>query len=182
MIVAAKQDQEFWAAHPHFSDTPWEVQAPARLFAQLLNGPSFYLSFWTGAFDAFGLYFPDVGRLPGVVLFWSWVGWAVDRRLQGTRTPFVRSRLVRSAFYAVALVLTGMFAWGALDYLHMHMLLPPKQLWRDVVSVKLRSSAWGVYAMLPWSAALIFYFAFKLVVTLNSSSLAETEAASVSRN
>ena len=182
MILAAKQDQEFWAAHAHFSDTPWEFQAPARLFAQLLNGPSFYLRFWAGGFDAFGLYFEDVGRLFGVVLFWVWVGWALDRRIRGTCTPFVRSRLLRGTLYAAMLVLTCLFVWAILDFLDSHMLLPSRQGWRYFVSIRLRSSALGAYAMLPWTAAFIFYFGRKLVATINSSDLPEKEAPSINRS
>jgi hypothetical protein len=183
VIVSAKQDQEFWAAHAHFSDTPWEFQAPARLFAQLLNGPSFYLTAWAGDFGAFGLYFPDAGRLLGVVLFWFWVGWALDRRLRRTRTAFVRSRLLRGTLCAAMLALTCLFGSVIVGNLH------PHELWRYMVSIKLHSStwrafalrrsAWAAYAMLPWTVAFGSYFARKLLVTAMSPNLAETGAASV---
>jgi hypothetical protein len=168
MIVGAKQDQEFWAAHAGFSDTPWEYQAPAKLFAQLLNGPIFYLSPRLGGFNAFGVYLPDVGRLLGIALFWAWVGWALDRRLLGA-TPFVRSRLLRGTLYGGMLLLTCLFAWALHDYLELHMLLP-SQLGHSLVFMKLHSSMLGLYAMFLWVAGFAFYFARKFVVTLTRRS------------
>lgn len=167
LIVAAKQDQEFWATHPGFSDTPWEYQGPAMFFAQLLNGPILYLTPRFGHLSAFGLDFPEVGRLLGVAFSWNWIGWAIDRRLQDDRTPFIQSRRLRLTLYAAMLTLTCLFAVALHEWLELHMLLP-SQLWPHLTAIKLRSSVLGLYAMFPWIAGFFLYFARKFVITLKS--------------
>ena len=169
MIIAAKQEVEIWAIYARHSDTPQEFQAPARLFAQLLNGPSFYFTVWTGGFEAFGLYFSDVGRLPGIVLFWYGMGWALDRRLGGTRAPFVGSRLVRATLYGALLGLSCLFTAIIFEALRSHMLFP-SVLWFYIVHVGLRSSALNLYVLLLWAFAFVFYFGWKIVITLTSRS------------
>jgi hypothetical protein len=171
MILAAKQNEEIWATYARHSDTPQEFQAPARLFAQILNGPGFFFTVWRGGFEAFGLYFSDVGRLLGVVLFWCWVGWALDRRLRGTCAPFIRSRLVRGSLYATLLGLSCMFAGLILEDLHSRMLFPAGHVWRFVVAVGLRYSAWNFYVFLLWTFAFVLYFGRKLLVAITSPTL-----------
>jgi hypothetical protein len=167
MIIAAKQKMEIWAIYTCHSDTPQALQAPARLFAQLLNGPSFYFTVWAGGFEAFGLYFSDAGRLPGTVLSWYGVGWTLDRRLSGTRAPFVGSRLVRATFYGALLGLSCLFVAIILEALWSHRLFPPV-LWFYIVRVGLRSSALNLYVLLLWAFAFVFYFGWKMVITLTS--------------
>lgn len=167
MIVGAHQDQQFWATHPGFSDSPYESQGPAMLFAQLLNGPTFYLTPRFGDLSAFGLDFPEVGRLLGLVFFWNWIGWAIDRRLHGVRTPFIQSRRLRLALYVAMLALICLFALALHDWLEVHRELP-SQLWPHWTAMKLRSSVLGLYAMFPWIAGSFFYFARKLILTLKS--------------
>jgi hypothetical protein len=167
MIIAAKQEVEIWTVYARNSDTPQEFQAPARLFAQLLNGPSFYFTVWTGGFEAFGLYFSDVGRLPGIVLFWYGVGWVVDRRLGGTRAPFVGSRLVRATLYSALLGVSCLFLGIILEGLRSHRLFP-SVLWSYIVHVGLCSSALKLYVLLLWAFAFVFYFGWKMVITLTS--------------
>lgn len=168
MIIAAKQEAQIWAIYARYSDTPQEFQAPARLFAQLLNGPSFYFTVWRGGFEAFGLYFSDIGRLPGIVLFWYWAGWKLDRRLSGIRAPFVQSRLVRGVLYGAMLGLSCFFAAMVLESLRSHMLFP-SVLWLYIVHVGLRASTLGLYLALLWAIAFVIYFAWKLIVTLAST-------------
>ncbi len=179
MIIAARQDQEIWATYARHSDTPQEFQAPARLFAQVLNGPSFYFTFWRGGFEAFGLYFPDSGRLLGVALFWYWVGWAFDRRLRGIRAPFIKSRLVRSALYATLLVLSSLFAWLILEDMQARMLFPAAHVWRFLVAVGLHYSAWNFYVALLWTFAFILYFGRKLFIAITPPTLPESETATL---
>jgi hypothetical protein len=167
MIIAAKQEVEIWAIYTRHSDTPQAFQAPARLFAQLLNGPSFYFTVWTGGFEAFGLYFSDVGRLPGIVLFWYGVGWALDRRLSGTRAPFVGSRILRATLYGALLGLSCLFTAAIFEVLRSHRLFP-SVLWFYIVHLGLRSSALGLYVALFWAFAFVFYFGWKMVITLTS--------------
>jgi hypothetical protein len=167
MIAGVEQEQRFWAAHPGFTDTPQQYQAPAIFFVQLLNGPIFFLSPRLGSFSAFGLYLPDVGRLLGIALFWAFVGFALDRRIKGTGALFSSSRSLLVAFYGVMLLLTCLFAVALYSFLELHMLLPSQVLphWRVI---KLHSSLLGLYAMLPWVAGFFVHFARKLVVTLKS--------------
>jgi len=167
MIFAAKQEMEIWAIYTRHSDTPQAFQAPARLLAQLLNGPSFYFTVWTGGFEAFGLYFSDVGRLPGIVLFWYGVGWALDRRLSAARASFVGSRLVRATLYGAFLGLSCLLTAIIFEALRSHMLFP-SVLWFYIVHVGLRSSALGLYVVLLWAFAFVFYFGWKMVITLTS--------------
>ena len=168
MIIAAKQEVQICATYARNSDTPQEFQAPARLFAQLLNGPSFYFAVWRGGFEAFGLYFSDVGRLPAIVLFWYWVGWVLDRRVRGNRAPFVRSRLLRGILYGALLGLSCLFAGLVLEQLRSHMLFP-SVLWFYMVHVGLRSSALGFCVALLWACAFVVYFGWKLIITLDSA-------------
>jgi hypothetical protein len=167
MIIAAKQEVELCAIYTRHSDTPQAFQAPARLFVQLLNGPSFYFTVWTGSFEAFGLYFSDVGRLPAIVLFWYGVGWALDRRLSGTRAPFVGSRLVRVILYGVLLAVSCLFLGIILEALRSHRLFP-SVLWFYIVHVGMRSSALKFYVLLLWAFAFVFYFGWKMVIALTS--------------
>lgn len=166
MIIAAKQEMEIWAVYARHSDTPQAFQAPARLFAQLLNGPSFYFTVWTGGFKAFGLYFSDVGRLPGIALFWYGVGWVLDRRLSRT-PPFVGSRMVRATLYGALLGLSCLFTAAIFEVLRSHRLFP-SVLWFYVVHVGLRSSVLGLYVALFWGFAFAFYFGWKMLSTLTS--------------
>jgi hypothetical protein len=167
LIIAAKQEVEIWAVYARHSDTPQEFQAPARLFAQLLNGPSFYFTVWTGGFKAFGLYFSDFGRLPGIALFWYGVGWALDRRLNRTRAPFVGSRIVRATLCGALLGLSCLFTAAIFEVLRSHRLFP-SVLWIYIVHVGLRSSALGLYVALFWGLAFVCYFGWKMVSTLTS--------------
>ena len=174
MIVEAKQNIELWANYARFSDTPQEFQAPARLFVQVLDGPSFYFKVWRGSLHSLGLYFADTGCLPFVALFWFWVGWGLDRRIEGKCTPWIRSRVLRGTLYAAMLVLTCLFGWIVLTFLESRSLLPPSRLaWRTLQIIKWRSSALQAYAMLLWTALFIFYFARKFVVTLNLANTPE---------
>ena len=167
MIVAARQDQQFWATHPGFRDSPYESQGPAILFAQLLNGPIFYLTPRFGELRAFRLDFPEVGRVLSLVFFWNWIGWGIDRKLHGVHTPFIQSRRLRLALYAAMLALTCLFAVALHDWLDLYRELP-SQLGPHLAAIKLRSSVLGLYAMFPWIAGFFLYFARKFIVTLKS--------------
>lgn len=66
IIVAQRDNAAFLAAHPGISAS--EFQSPAALLAQALNGPVFFYPHSLGLLDAGWI------RLPGVVLFWAWLG------------------------------------------------------------------------------------------------------------
>jgi hypothetical protein len=109
VLLAVRQNTAFLSAHPGVS---WYRQAPATLFAQLLNGPGFFLPWPFAPLDA------DWIRLPGVILFWAWLGRGLDRRLRGVQTKSNHSSFRRGLSYAAVLGLAMLFAWGFLTCLH----------------------------------------------------------------
>jgi hypothetical protein len=173
MILAKRQDAIFWATHPGVSDTPWEFQPPARFFEQLLNGPGFYFPIRFGT-----TLNGDFARLVSVALFGTWIGWALDRRLRGVRSPIIRSRFLRAASYSALLGLALFFAWEFFHYLDIHQLLPSRNMWQVLLVVGLRESALAFYAGLGWSAAFTLHFAWKLIATFKSGVRPEDVAAS----
>jgi hypothetical protein len=118
IALAIRQNAVFWAAHPGLTDTPGEFQAPATLFAPILNGAGFFLPSPFGPLDA------DWIRLPGVILFWAWLGRGLDRRLRGVRSRINHSGFRRGVFHTAMLALATLFAWGFLRLLHMQLVLP----------------------------------------------------------
>jgi uncharacterized membrane protein YqhA len=182
VFLTAIQDQQFWATHPHFSDTPWEIQPPARLFAELINGPGFYLTFLCPGIRVFGLNLRDFGRLAGVVVFWTWIGWGLDRRVLGLSTSIIRRRWLRASVYAVLLGLTILFIWGTLEILDSHQMLPSKDLWhhrRSLFALGLRASALAEYAAIPWALVFLIYFGKQLLVAFKAHPPEETTATPV---
>lgn len=169
MILADRQYAAFWTAHPRFSDTPWEVQPPARLFEQILDGPGFYFPF------PFYYYFRyrDFARLPSVASFWMWIGWSLDRRQRGVRSPLIRSRPRRVTSYIALFGLASFFAWRYFTGLRFNWLFPsmlPWQVLKDVATnpFYLNFSVLGMYVGLAWAAFYAIYFGWKLIATLRS--------------
>jgi hypothetical protein len=165
VVLALRQNAAFSIAHPHFSDTPWELQAPATLLAELLNGPGFFFPSPFGPLDA------DWIRLPGVALFWTWLGRGLDRKLHGRRSPTNDTGLRPILFPAVMFVLAVLFAWEFMRLLHMQMLLPSdagfhnffaKTHWEILVHL----TVMGWYVGLAWSIVYAFYFGGKLLAAL----------------
>jgi hypothetical protein len=158
IVVAVRDNAAFWAAHPGISDTPGEFQSPASLLAQILNGPGFFFPWPFGPIDA------DWIRLPGVALFWAWLGRGLDRRLRGEQTKMKSRRSRRLAWNLVMLGVAALFALEFLRQLHMQTLLPFDNafhglMWSTPWNVKLRLTASGWYVELAWSVVYVFYFA-----------------------
>jgi hypothetical protein len=165
IFLSAAQETMFWAAHPGFTDTPSELQQPAKLFAELLNGPSFLFDFSRLDLSMWGMPVDGFGRLPLVAIFWTWLGWALDRRLRGTHTPLIRLRWLRAALYAGLLVLTGLFIYSALTFLNFHEFFSAKTLRAYWDALGLRGFELGVFAMLAWAVGYLFLFGYKLLAT-----------------
>lgn len=168
LIIAAQRDvTAFWAAHPGFSDTPWELQSPATLVAQALNGPAF---FWPLACDW--------ARLPGVILFWAWLGHGVDRRLRGEKI-ISRSRFRRVIGNSVMLSIAAFFTFVFLMLLRGQGLLPFDRAFYGLMrtaarapwNMKLRLTAWDWYVSLVWSLVYVVYFGTGLLRALTATSL-----------
>ena len=178
MVLARRQDDAFWTAHPGISDTPWEFQAPARCIVQLLNGPGFYIPFF---FNEWTSTYAEFARLPSIALFWTWLGWALDRRLKGNVSPLIKSRFFRAVSYTMLLVVACCFAWLFFHNLDIHQLLPSRILWREVRAFGLRASVVGIYVGLGWSVAYGLFFSLKLISTLASPESAHGSPRSNSR-
>lgn len=170
LIIAALRDNTaFWAAHPGISDTPWEFQSPATLVAQALNGPAFFL---------FGPLPYDWIRIPGVVLFWAWLGRGIDRRLRREKTKIKAYRFSRIVGNSVMLSIAALFTFLFLTLLHEQTVLPFEHgfygLIRSVAAapwnMKLRLTAWGWYVGLVWSLVYVFYFGANLLRAVTATS------------
>jgi hypothetical protein len=167
IVVAVRDNAAFWAAHPGISDTPGAFQSPASLLAQFLNGPGFFFPSPFGPIDA------DWIRLPGVALFWAWLGRGLDRRLRGEPTKIESRRSRRLAWNLVMLGVAALFVFGFLRLLHMQALWPFDDafhglMWSRPWNVKLRSTTSGWYVGLAWSAVYVFYFAVNSVRALTT--------------
>lgn len=169
LIVAAVRDMRaFWAAHPGLTDTPGAFQSPATLLAQMLNGPGFFLPWPFSPIDA------DWIRLPGVALFWAWLGRGLDRRLRTEQTKINNPRSRRLAWNVVMLGVAALFVFEFLRILHMQTLLPFDNafhgvMWSTPWNVKLRLTASGWYVGLAWSVVCVFYFAVNSLRALTTA-------------
>lgn len=163
-FLAAVQEAEFWTAHPGFTDTPWELQQPARLFAELLNGPIFYFDVW-GSIHVFGLYLEDFGRLPFIAVFWTWIGWALDRKLRGVHTPVVKFRWLRGTLYIALLALMGLIIYACVLEVNSQELFTLEMLQSYWRGLGLRAFVFRDYGMLVWAIGYVLYFGQKLLAT-----------------
>jgi hypothetical protein len=111
LFLAAVQEEQFWTEHPGFTDTPMELQMPAELFAELLNGPSFLFNLPVHGIDILGISV-YTGRLPAVAIFWTWIGWAVDRRLRDAHWLLVKPLWLRRVSYVALLAFAVFFHLG----------------------------------------------------------------------
>jgi hypothetical protein len=157
-VAAVRDNAAFWAAHPRISDTPGEFQSLPSLLAQILNGPGLFFPWPFGPIDA------DWSRLPGVALFWAWLGRGLDRRLRGEHIKVKTPRSGRIALNLVMLAVAVLFAFEFLRLLHVQTLLPFDNAFRPVMwstpwNVKLRLTASGWYVGVAWSVVCVFYFA-----------------------
>jgi len=156
MLLALKQEQQFWPGR--LSDTPWAFQPPARLAAELLNGPGFYLTFPLPGIKLFGQHLYDFGRLPGVALFWTWIGWKLDGRLSGNRRHVIKIAWLRFCVHATLFASSLLLMWATVSDLHSSGLLLSRLCWEEL-------SVWGLwlsflmkYAAIPWFLAGVIHF------------------------
>jgi hypothetical protein len=162
--LAVYQNAAFWATHPGLTDTPGAFQTPATLLAQVLNGPGFFLPWPFGPIDN------DWLRLPGVVVFWTWLGLAIDRRIRSGPSAKL-STFRRRVFNAAMLGLAAALSFGFLRCLHGQQLLPTDSGFHSFFSgvpwaVRLHLTASGWYVGLAWSLVYVLYFACSLFFLL----------------
>jgi hypothetical protein len=151
---------------PHASDTPFAFQPPARLFAELINGPGFYLTFLVPGLTLFGRHLYDFGRLLGVIIFWTWIGWGLDGRFRGTRKALIRVRWVRAGVHAMFLSSCVLLIWGTLSNLHSLRLLPSHLLWRELLITGLWHAVLARYAAMAWLLLGAIYFCTQFLAAL----------------
>jgi len=167
--LAVHQNAAFVATHAGLTDTPGELQAPATLFAQILNGPGFFFP------SPFGPLRADWIRLPGVALFWAWIGWQLDERLRVNQKVRTRSRVVRTVVASTMFLLAALFVLQFIRCLHTQQLLPQDPafqslLWNAPWEVRLHLTASGWYVGLIWSLVYLVYFARQLFSILKRRS------------
>jgi len=79
----------------------------ARGLSVLLNGP--------GSFFAPGLKLS--GQLLGVAIFWTWIGFLLDRRLRGIKTSTIRRIWLRVALHVVGLGVSCWLIWNVARFI-----------------------------------------------------------------
>ena len=166
MVLTPIQETKFW--EDHHTARYWEVQPPARLFAELLNGPGFFLTYRLRGIQLFGQDVYDFGRLVGVVIFWTWIGWALDRRLAGIRMPIIKLRWLRASIYAVLVGLVALFIGAVLSDLHSLQMLPSTLLWAHLRTWGLHASVLARYVMLAWAAVGFVFFSKQMLTAFKT--------------
>jgi len=161
VLMLLASEQELKAPHP--SDTPFAFQPPARLFAELLNGPGFYLTSLLPGLTLFGRHLYDFGRLAGTAIFWAWIGWSLDGRLRGTSKAVIRVGWARAGVHAILLALCILFIWGTLSGLYLDGLLFSRLLWDELPVTGLWLAVLAKYAAIPWLffGAIYFFTQFR---------------------
>jgi len=116
-IVLSAIEAAEWPHAPQAGDTGSMAVPPAHTIGILANGPGSlprdYLE-WNGRI--LGIGFVGLERLPGVVFFWTLVGWALERKFQGK--VLLKNMALRCLFFlplfglcVLALFVTGQTAW-----------------------------------------------------------------------
>lgn len=168
LVLACRQETQFWSAHREFTDTPWESQSAFRLLAQILNGPGYYLTFWLPGLHVAGE-FVDLGRIPGVIFFWLPIGWSFDQKVQRIERLW-KSKIARVSADVFCLFASGVILAAGIVNLRSHQLLPSRQLWHYLSAIGLRGSFLGGYVLVFWMLALLAIFGRKLFRTLSIAS------------
>ncbi len=167
VLIFLASRQELKAPHP--SDTPFAYQPPARLFSELLNGPGFYLTFLVPGLTLFGERLYDLGRLIGIVVFWTWIGWGLDGRFRGTSKAIIRIAWVRAGIYAVLLTSCLLLIGGTVLDLHSDGLLFSHLLWDELLATGLWLATLAKYAAMPWLFTGAIYFCTQFLTALKGS-------------
>lgn len=136
----------------------------AQGVAAVLDGPGWYL----GHFSRVPVHIlgenVNLGPLVWVAIFWTWVGWLLDRRLLGSAPPVIRTRWLRRSLYALGLSLSLLFLSGAAmfirqDYLvFLRLGLFLRSPWRFLLGREITAVS-GVL----WGTVGLYYFGAKLL-------------------
>jgi len=81
----------------------------AQGLAALLDGPGWFIGHYSWVPVHILGEDVNLGPLVWVAIFWSWVGWLLDRRLLGTAPPVIRTRWLRRSLYSVGFSLALLF-------------------------------------------------------------------------
>ncbi len=137
----------------------WDDSAvsTAQGMAALINGPG---SSITNGMKLFG-------QLLGVAIFWSWSGFLLDRRLNGTRTPIVQRTRVRIILYFIGLMLACWSVWSAARFFSPETFNYLSRLSRILLSSSPRRTLLGrefiAAAKIFWGSGYALYFSRKLL-------------------
>jgi hypothetical protein len=128
----------------------------ARGLAAFLLGPVCLLISWKLSLQLFG-----------AVAFWSWLGFLLDRRLRGIRTPVIPVRWVRGLLFCLGLMLACLLAYEGLRSLLRLDLHYLRFLWRTLKNsasptrILLGHELLAV-AQLSWGLVCAVYFSVEL--------------------
>lgn len=139
-------------------------------FAWALNGPGFLVTQWLplSPIHVLGEDIYDAGRLVGVVLFWTWIGRALERRTRRTRRqePLIRKRWIRALLYLFGLFVAGLCLFETISQIRNDDVWLSGQLWmvlknhklRDLMGREIIAVGW-----LVWGSVYAVYFFRKLL-------------------
>jgi hypothetical protein len=104
-------------------------------------------------------------RLFGVAIFWTWLGFFLDRWRSAIREPMIRSVWLRVVLYSLGPILALLFAWKGSTFLRLaHAELD--YLWRCVKSTSPHRTLLGreltTLTRLLWGITYAAYFSLKL--------------------
>jgi hypothetical protein len=136
----------------------------AQGLAALLDGPGWYV----GHFSWVPVHVlgenVNLGPLVWVAIFWTWVGWLLDRRLLGTAPPVIRTRWLRGSLYALGfslalLPLVTATIFIRRDYVvFLRLGLFLRSPWRFLLGSEITAAA-----DVLWGAVGLYYFGAKLL-------------------
>jgi hypothetical protein len=137
----------------------------ARGLAAFLLGPVSLLFSWRLSI-----------QLLGTVAFWSWLGFLLDRRLRGIRTPVIQARWARGLLYSLGLILACLLGYEGLRFRQMFDLHYLHYLWRALrnsasPSRRLLGHELVAVAQLGWGLICAVYFSIKLWFLVTSGDI-----------
>ena len=149
----------------HYLDRAWSLawsrwdhmaESTARGLSVLVNGP--------GSFFTTGLTLS--GQLLGVAIFWTWIGFLVDRRLRGFKTPTMRRTWPRVTVYLIGLALACWCVWSVARFFQPETLTYLSRLPGVFMSNSpgrfMRGRDLAAIAQLAWGFGYMAYFTRKL--------------------
>jgi hypothetical protein len=131
---------------------------PATIAAAIISGPGYIITpFLPMPRSLHWDLNPEMVRLPGIAIFWYFVGWAIDRRLREKRAfSQTRPRTALLMFGLLGLLagsLSVLFVFGTIQTLRYE----PTVLRRPFPSIH-----WVGIAEIPWMLALTAYAGVKV--------------------